>query len=113
MGVADKYDLQAREMFRLIALVNENDGNLLDDALEGAPKTKESLVKMFNFLRRMIDGYWPEKPFVSSGSKTLDRYWEEIHTYLVETGVSEDELAEIKKPLIVVGQGCILDEFED
>jgi hypothetical protein len=104
MEVDNKEKMRGQEIMRLNALTGLSGDKLLDAALAGRDKSKESVTKLYSFVVKTF-GY---------GTAT-DKFWEACSPILGAT-MSNAELEKLRSPFPKPGEPgfrSILDEMHD
>jgi hypothetical protein len=108
----EKERLIGFEVMRLMQLSrDESVDDLLSAALAGRPATIESVSKLYSFVLR-----WFGDPTGRIPSTVLRRYWEAVSPFLIEAGLTDEQLENIKNPFPRPGEPgfrSILDEMKE
>lgn len=92
-----KESIIGREIFRLMDVSqNPKVEDLLDAALDGREKTIESVTKLYTFvLQKFGEGV---STAGSIRSSTTDKFWAACSEFLRASGMTDEELSEIRYP---------------
>jgi hypothetical protein len=110
---AEKEKALGFEIFRLMRLAREESlENLLSAALAGREQTVTSVTKLWSFVLRSfgtdVGSHTP--------STVTRKFWQACSAFLVDAGLSPEQLEAVHKPLPLAGEPgfkSILDEFRE
>jgi hypothetical protein len=95
------------ETIRLIGVARGqgHDGDILSSALNGFPRTVETVTKQWTFVRNNFSDYYGR----SLGRDDIGPLWTPVATFLREKGLSEEEIQLIKLPTSEPGHTLVAD----
>jgi hypothetical protein len=104
--------MRGQEISRLNLLARDLSADkLLDAALAGRDKSRESVTKLYGFvLRNFGEGVTTAG---STGSSTTDKIWAACSAFLCESGVTDEELSKIRYPYPLAGTSGFRSVFDE